>query len=124
MDKAWLRQNMQNSIKQISAADQMQENNIIFDIRQKELFPKYTNRAIYISLSDEVDTKNIVQSILSSGKKCLLPIKEGADFFFTEITKDTKYQRNKLGILEPIHPQKSEYTPDAILVPGLAFTKQ
>ncbi len=122
MDKAWLRQHMQNTLRQISASDKAKANNIIFNIRHKELLPKYTNRVVYISLSDEVDTKKIIESILSSNKKCFIPIQQGEKFFFTEITKDTQYQKNKYGILEPINPKKNIDKPDVILVPGLAFT--
>lgn len=113
---------MQNTLRQISASDKAKANNIIFNIRHKELLPKYTNRVVYISLSDEVDTKKIIESILSSNKKCFIPIQQGEKFFFTEITKDTQYQKNKYGILEPINPKKNIDKPDVILVPGLAFT--
>ena len=124
MEKAGLRQDVQNTIKQISTANKNKENTIIFDIRQKDLLPKYNNRAVYISLSDEVDTKKIITSILSSGKKCLLPIHQGEKFFFSEINKNTQYQKNQYGIQEPTNANKSIYVPDVILVPGLAFTVQ
>ncbi len=124
MQKAELRQYMQNIIRQISASDKIKENTIIFDTRQKELFSKYNNRAVYTSLSDEVDTKKIIQFLLVSDKKCLIPIQQEGKFFFTEITEDTKYHKNKYGILEPIQIRKSDYIPDAILIPWLAFTIQ
>jgi 5-formyltetrahydrofolate cyclo-ligase len=81
------------------------------------LFPKYTNRAVYITLSDEVATQKIIETIVSSDKKCFLPIQQGDSFFFTEITQETQYAKNKYGILEPIRPQQSKHKPDAILVP-------
>lgn len=124
MDKAGLRQHIQENTRKISAADKAKENTMIFDTRQKELLPGHTNRAVYISLLNEVDTKKIIETILSSGKKCLLPIQQEDNFFFTEITNKTQYQKNKYGILEPINTQQAKQKPDVILVPGLAFTKQ
>ncbi len=90
MDKAGLRQHIQENTRKISAADKAKENTMIFDTRQKELLPGHTNRAVYISLLNEVDTKKIIESILSSGKKCLLPIQQEDNFFFTEITNKTQ----------------------------------
>lgn len=122
MDKNWLRKYMKTITQKISLTNKVQESKYIFDIRQKELLPKHDNRAVYISLSDEVDTKKIIQTIVESDKKCFLPIQQGDDFFFTEITQETKYETNQHNIPEPINAKKSEHIPEAILVPGIAFT--
>lgn len=117
MDKVGLRTDMKKTIKNISPDDQIQQNNAIFTIRQTELFSKYKNRAVYISLADEVDTKAIIDHIYKTHSKCLLPIQQGDIFFFTEINKNTKYNKNSSGILEPVKQNKASQLPDVILVP-------
>lgn len=124
MDKNWLRQYIKTISQKISLIDKVQESKSIFDIRQKELLSKYNNRAVYLSLADEVDTKHIIKTILQSDKKCFLPIQQGDNFFFCEITEKTAYKINQYNIPEPINAKKSRHIPEAILVPGLAFTKE
>lgn len=124
MDKATLRQDMSRILTSMTPEDKAQENKIIFELREKNLFHKYNNWAIYISLSSEADTRSIIDHIQRSGNKCLLPIQQGDNFFFTEITTQTQYKKNIYGFLEPIEQEPSTYIPDAILVPGLGFTTQ
>lgn len=124
MDKASLRREMKKIIKNISLDDKTQQDKEIFSLRQDKLFSKYKNRAVYISLPDEVDTQQIIQYIHQTKRNCLLPIQHGDNFFFTQIDPDTQYQQNAQWIYIPTIQNPSPIVPDAILIPGLAFTKQ
>ena len=76
--------------------------------------------AIYNSLPDEVDTKYLMDNMLS--KKILLPKIVNDNIEFIMVNKNTKYIKNNYGILEPIGNLYLGNI-DLIIVPGVAFDK-
>lgn len=123
MGKATIRHHMTEILASMKSENKMQQNNNIFQLREKELQTRYKNWAVYISVPSEVDTNPIIQNILQT-KNCYLPIYRDNNFLFTAIKSNTLYHKNKIGILEPTNPKPSTIVPDAILIPWLAFTTQ
>lgn len=92
----------------------------------KQLLPYMQQAAcvgIYKSFGSEVNTEEMIAYLLKHHKKTGVPVceKEGIMQFF-EIHEHTQYQKNSMGIWEPlfenmIHP--SEF--DLIIVPMLGF---
>lgn len=78
--------------------------------------------AIYYSMKSEVDTKELIEESLSLGKKVLLPrIINKNKMIFITINKETNYERNSFGVMEPIGEEYSDI--DLIICPGVAFDK-
>ena len=78
--------------------------------------------ALYSSMKSEVDTKELIKESLELGKKVLLPrILNKNKMIFIEINKDTNYERNTFGVLEPIGIEEKNI--DLMIIPGVAFDK-
>lgn len=124
MDKKSLRKELINIRKSIS--NRKQKSTIIVNkiIKLKD----YCNAkviAIFKSLSDEVNTDYLINYSLKCGKIVLLPRVVGDNIVFIQVDQDTKYEKSKLGVMEPIFNQENVYADniDLILVPGLGFDK-
>ncbi|MCK4244837.1 MAG: 5-formyltetrahydrofolate cyclo-ligase [Candidatus Omnitrophica bacterium] len=78
---------------------------------------------LYAAKGSEVETKEMLQEALSSGKKVGLPITKGEDLLFSQILQFKELSPSTFGILEP----KKKYRPlsiervDLVIVPGIAF---
>mmetsp|Transcript_3166 Transcript_3166/g.7664 ORF Transcript_3166/g.7664 Transcript_3166/m.7664 type:complete len:206 (-) Transcript_3166:413-1030(-) len=88
--------------------------------------------AVYLSMSDEVDTARIITKIFDDGKRCYVPRFEGElmDMWTVRSEKDiADLPRGKWDIAQPegdLETRESALTApelvDLILVPGLGFT--
>lgn len=78
--------------------------------------------ALYYSLFDEVDTRDIIPRILNK-KTVLLPKVIGDKMIFIKINKDTKYNKSNLGVLKPLGKEYSGNI-DLIIVPGVSFDRE
>ena len=76
--------------------------------------------ALYKSMIDEVDTSYLINN--NYDKIILLPRIENNKLVFVKIDDNTKYLKNKFGILEPIGEVYLGDI-DLIIVPGLSFDK-
>ena len=101
------------------------------DIKSNKIFEKiikdndYLNSnviAIYNNLDDEVRTNKLIEYSLKNGKKVCLPIVEGNTMRFYLINEDTKYQKSKYGIDEPIS-NTVVINIDLFIIPGVVFGK-
>ena len=78
--------------------------------------------ALYHSMKSEVDTKELIKESLELGKKVVLPrIINKNKMIFISVNKDTHYEKNSYGVLEPIGEEESNI--DLIICPGVAFDK-
>lgn len=78
--------------------------------------------ALYSSMKSEVDTKELISESLELGKRVLLPrIINKNKMIFIEINKDTNYEKNNFGMLEPIGIEEKNI--DLMIIPGIAFDK-
>lgn len=79
---------------------------------------------IYVSFENEVETHDIINSALKSGKKVIVSVcTEGNTLIPVEITSLNDMIPNKYGILEPAVIKKYTGTIDVVLVPGIAFDR-
>ena len=89
------------------------------------LFAFKTAKAVllYAAKGSEVETKEMIEEALSSGKKVGLPIVSEKDLLFSQILEFKELSPSVFGILEP----KKRYRPlpleriDLVIVPGIAF---
>lgn len=83
--------------------------------------------ALYCSFDGEIDTQPLCQQLWQQGKQLYLPTldpRRTGELLFLPYTRETQLQRNRFGILEPLHPLENacpltQLT--VILLPVVAF---
>lgn len=77
----------------------------------------------YYSLSDEVDTHQLIDDLIAKGKTVYLPRVVSEDTMeLCRYTGDKSLRKGSFGIMEPIGLPMMDYmSVDAVLVPGMAF---
>lgn len=78
--------------------------------------------ALYNSLNDEVNTKDLINESLKE-KIVLLPRIIDNEMVFIKIDNDTKYIKSNFKVMEPIGEIYQEKI-DLIIVPGVSFDKE
>ena len=92
-------------------------------IMNLDIYKNSHNIAIYSSMRSEVDTKELIKESLERGMNVYLPkVINKKKMIFMLINKDTIYERNSYGVLEPVDGNISDNF-DLIIIPGLAFDK-
>lgn len=80
---------------------------------------------IYLSLENEVDTKNIIIDAFSNGKRVFVPItKDNGIMFMSEIEVSTEYKKGKFDIAQPLNFNINEENVDLVIVPLVGFDKE
>lgn len=80
----------------------------------------------YVSFKSEVDTHQIIESLISRGQRVAVPKIQDGVMMFYEIHSMDDLESGTMGILEPIVCE-DEIVPqmhDVILVPGVVFDKR
>ena len=77
----------------------------------------------YASTAQEVDTRELINIAFSEGKKVCLPVVESGNLNIVEIFSQEELSRSPMGILEPANDPTRYITPDLIIVPGIAFSR-
>ena len=81
----------------------------------------------YLPAFKEVDTRGIIERLLETGKKIVVPISNTADFTITPSYIDgmNGLKKGAYGILEPIEVREAVLADvDVILVPGIVFDER
>ena len=79
---------------------------------------------IYVSFENEVETHDIINCALKSGKRVIVSVcTEGNTLIPVEITSLNDMIPNKYSILEPSVIKKYTGNIDVVLVPGIAFDR-
>ena len=121
MNKSELRKIMINERKEIPNKKELSR--IITDkIIKLDNYKNAKVIALYNSLNDEVDTRELINKSLDN-KIVLLPKVINDKMVFIKINRTTKYVKSKLGILEPIGDIYYGNI-DLIIVPGISFDKK
>ncbi len=97
------------------------------EIKEKLLLmPEFINAktvAFYVSFSKEVFTHSMIKDLLGK-KRIFVPKVISGKITFHEIDNFNELKSGKLGILEPVTPNRVSYDEiDLIIVPGIAFDK-
>ncbi len=120
MNKDELRKLMINKRKDILNKKEL--STIIVDkLMNLDIYKKSRVIAIYNSLSSEVDTSYLINESLKE-KIVLLPRIINHEMVFIIISKDTLYEKSRIGVMEPIGNIYDGII-DLIIVPGIAFDK-
>ena len=78
----------------------------------------------YYSIGSEVETKPIIQELLSQNKKVSLPKVMNDILVFRTIKDFNKLEKGNFGILEPKDDWNEEKSFDVILVPAIGLKKE
>ncbi|MFW6172270.1 MAG: 5-formyltetrahydrofolate cyclo-ligase [Elusimicrobiota bacterium] len=125
-NKEKLRKMYKNKIAGINLSERKKADREICEkIIKKPVIKKSKNVMIYISREDEVDTKNIIDILISSGKNIYVPVTTDTEIKISRLKNMDDLIKGKFGILEP-RPEHREYISheclDVVIVPGLCFT--
>ena len=121
MNKSDIRKNLLEERKKIKNKDVLSKK-ITANLIKLDIYNKANIIALYNSLPDEVDTSYLINKYLDK-KTILLPRIIDNKIDFIKINKDSKYNKSKLGVLEPIG-KVYHGNIDLIIVPGVAFDKK
>ena len=92
-----------------------------------EIYKNAKTIMAYMSLGNEVDTREIILSAFSDGKCVVVPITDAESGEITpcEIEKGEALKKGAFSILEPISKRIADPKQiDVVLVPGVAFDKK
>eukprot|EP00095_Tigriopus_kingsejongensis_P011051 maker-scaffold23_size669530-snap-gene-1.26 protein:Tk11051 transcript:maker-scaffold23_size669530-snap-gene-1.26-mRNA-1 annotation:"5-formyltetrahydrofolate cyclo-ligase-like" len=131
--KGLLRPQMKAVIKTLSADSKLAQSEWVTKrLLQHPIYRSSQSIAIYLSMADEVDTLQILQDALGSGKQCFVPryFRDGRAMDMVELRDMADYEGLPLtrwNIKQPAEEDVSRREAldvglDLVLVPGLAFT--
>ncbi len=106
-------------------AEQLEEksSSVISNLEDLKLFKNAQCVLLYYSMSDEVDTKALIDKYASS-KKIILPIVTKDGLILKKYISEDNLELSKFGIKEPRGEVYEEYDKiDLVVVPGVAFDK-
>ena len=84
-----------------------------------ELFGDRHKFFVYMSKGAEADTRNLIEALISRGKRVFLPVTEGEEMFAVEYNVNTPLIMSNFGTLEPKGPHYIRDI-DVAVVPLLA----
>lgn len=126
--KQKIRKNIIQKRKQLSVEEQKYcSNKIAKQLSQSHHFLNAKNIAYYLPVSGEADPTFIHQYPTATEKTFYLPIvihEGGIRLFFAKINSDTRYQKNRYGIAEPIYSKKDLLPADEldlVIMPLVGF---
>ena len=131
--KEKLRGKIKNLLKTIPEEDFIiQGKKAAVHLRSSFIWPRYSTIFLFLSISSEIDTRSLIETALSDGKKVFAP-KTEADrlIFYRILSPDGPWTRGPFGIREPeasgpkgdshLFPAEDGDFPALILAPGMAF---
>lgn len=130
MDKKFLRKEIQNKLKKISAFEKKQYENILYKkLFENEFFKKSKCIALTISFGTEIDTYPIIEKLLSEKKIVCSPIcnKQTKEMIFYKFNSINELVDGYYGIKTPKEIKENiveKENIDLILVPGVCFDKE
>ena len=94
------------------------------NLKQIEVYNKANSIACYFPIGSEVRTQDIIQEILSEGKKLSLPKVIGDNLSFRQITDFENLEKSSFSIMEPKAECPLIDEIEVILVPTIGITRQ
>ena len=87
----------------MSVEDRAKASRVICEtITRSSLFRSATRLACYLPMSDEVDTRLVIERAWRANKRIFVPItRNSGEMFFREIRPETTVRRNRMSIWEP-----------------------
>lgn len=104
------------------------DNKIFNELINTDLYKRSINIFIYISFSNEINTKNIIEKAFKDKKNVFIPKVYKDDKLMKAIKLNSidELKKNSMGILEPIDDSNyiEKENIDLIVVPGVVFDKE
>ncbi|MGN0546430.1 MAG: 5-formyltetrahydrofolate cyclo-ligase [Acutalibacteraceae bacterium] len=107
-----------------SSEKQRINNNVFTRLINSDVYKNASGILCYISVSDEIDTLNIIEYSLKRGKTVGVPFCENKEMRFYRLDSLNDLVNGKFGIptVEPTHAcEITEFSPFICLVPGICF---
>jgi 5-formyltetrahydrofolate cyclo-ligase len=125
VEKARLRKQFLDSRDALSldfikiTSKQIQDN-----LRKIDFFRNAKNVGAYYSIGSEVQTHDILQEILNSGKQLALPKVVKNDLIFKTITSFSDLEQGNFSVMEPKDKCEAIKNLDIMIVPAIALTRE
>lgn len=104
------------------------DNKIFNELINTDLYKRSINIFIYISFSNEINTRNIIEKAFKDKKNVFIPKVYKYDKLMKAIKLNSidELKKNSMGILEPIDDSNyiEKENIDLIVVPGVVFDKE
>ena len=94
------------------------------NLKQIEIYNKANSIACYFPIGSEVRTQDIMQEILSQGRKLSLPKVIGDNLSFRQITDFKDLEKSSFSIMEPKADCPLVKEVDVVLVPTIGITRE
>lgn len=112
----------------LSCSERKSADKSIFEALKKHAhIQKHRHIMLYISVAGEVDTYNIIEYLLSEGKKVYVPVVGDSEIIVSEINNINDLVPGRFIIPEP-SPDKRKYVDpmilEVVIVPGVCFTSE
>jgi len=129
LNKTEIRKTVLKQLRELSASKKKQyELRMLNFLQSWEFFKEANIIHIFLSISDEPETSQIIEFGWKSGKQigvpCVLP--DTPELFHSQLNSFEDLRPGALGVLEPFPDQRIAMTPenfDLIIVPGVAFDR-
>ncbi|MDU6363443.1 MULTISPECIES: 5-formyltetrahydrofolate cyclo-ligase [Clostridium] len=107
---------------------ELMDNKIFNELINTDLYKRSINIFIYISFSNEINTRNIIEKAFKDKKNVFIPKVYKDDKLMKAIKLNSidELKKNSMGILEPIDDSNyiEKENIDLIVVPGVVFDKE
>ncbi len=120
MDKIELRKSLLQNRKELNLNDRLIKN-LLIKKEVLKLSSEYNWISIYISLDDEVDTKEIIKNLWTSGKHVCVPRCNKNTLTFHEIKSFKDLEPNVFNLLEPTTEAVDLNRIEIFFIPLLGF---
>lgn len=120
-----LRKEIAESKKLYTTEDLLQMSEEVFSVIEiTGVFNDASKICIYNAMTDEVATRPLIDRWIDQ-KEFYLPVVQNDEIVLRRFEKETTFEKNTLGILEPIGKNFTDYSKlDLIIIPGVAFDRK
>ena len=123
--KEILRGKIKNLLKSIPPEDFVRQGEKAAALlRPSPIWSEYSTVFLFLSINSEIDTRPLIETSLSDGKKVFVPKAEAERLvFYPVLSPDGPWTKGPFGIRAPetVKPAGARAYPALILTPGLAF---
>lgn len=107
---------------------ELMDNKIFNELVNTDLYKKAVNIFIYISFSNEINTRNIIEKAFEDKKNVFIPkvYKDDKSMKAIKLNSFNELKKNSMGILEPMDDSNfiEKENIDLIIVPGVVFDNE
>lgn len=89
-----------------------------------EVYKNAKNIFLYLSIENEINTKNLLENCILDKKNVYCPVVTNKNHIITFKKYSKNLVKNKWGILEPTYEEKQSDSNSLIIVPALSYNKQ